>query len=281
MWTAILLAALVGVDEGRSKALTFKNVHATYGELGADRKDNKLLPGDAYHLSFDVEGFKSDDDGKIRYSMALEVTNSQGKSVYRRDARDLETVNPFGGDRVHFFPIIQVGFQHPPGEYTVSVTAKDRSTGATGVLSRKIEILAPAFGLVNLQTWYTSPSGRVQAPAGGVTGQLLTVSFSAVGFDRDATTKQANVAVELRILDENGKPTLPKSIPGALDQVPEGWVIVPMSYDLPLTRPGKFTLKLRGTDMISKKTAELTLPITVAESRSSEGTKRDSAARLD
>ena len=40
-----------------------------------------------------------------------------------------------------------------------------------------------------------------------------------------------------------------------------------MQFWLPLNRAGKFTVKLKATDVIGKKTAELSFPITVYDSK--------------
>ena len=85
--TLALSAALYAPTQGE---LTLSNARPTYGILGAARKDAdmpKLLPGDQICVSFDIENLKIGDDGKVQYSIGMEVAD---KIVsLPRNARDL------------------------------------------------------------------------------------------------------------------------------------------------------------------------------------------------
>ncbi len=77
---------------------------------------------------------------------------------------------------------------------------------------------------------------------------------------------RTNIAFEMKITDENDKPTLPKPMAGEINKgVSEEWQLIPMNFILPLNRAGKFTVHLKATDAITKKTTELKFPITVVE----------------
>ena len=112
----------------------------------------------------------------------------------------------------------------------------------------------------------TADRGVAEAvPFGGMAGQSLFCNFWIVGFERDSK-KQPNITFEVKITDENDKPTLPKAMAGEIKQgVSEDWQLIPMNFILPLNRPGKFTVHLKATDGVTKKTAELKFPITVVE----------------
>src|SRR5207248_1050493 len=83
MIPTLALAAALGLAPSQpAGALSLKNVRVTYGELGAPRNDDKLLPGDLYFIAFDIEGIKVDAAGKVSYSMAMDVTDKAGKSIF-------------------------------------------------------------------------------------------------------------------------------------------------------------------------------------------------------
>jgi len=251
--------------------LTISNVRVTYGMLGPERPDNKILPGDRYHLTFDIEGIKTDDDGKVLYTLAMEVMDSQGKRVFGQEPKDLEGGISLGGGRLPVHVFADANLSQPPGEYTIKVAVTDRSTKAVASLTRKFEILARDFGIVRLQASYDD---RIAAPLRGEAGQSLTLNFMIVGFGRgQGGNKQPDVVVEMRILDADGKPTLPKPFTGRVsDNVSGDIILLPMYFLVELNRPGKFTIELKATDRTSKKTARASLPLTVTEPRAAAGT---------
>jgi hypothetical protein len=96
----------------------------------------------------------------------------------------------------------------------------------------------------------------------GAPGEFLHVNFVAVGFDRDKA-KKPNLHVELSVLDEKGKPVLAKPATGTVTEAPETVRAIPMQFPMALNRPGKFTVELKATDAVSKKTDTLRFPLTV------------------
>src|SRR5262249_61417254 len=99
-----------------------------------------------------------------------------------------------------------------------------------------------------------------------VKGRSLLVTGALVGFQRGG--KQPNVAVELSILDESDKPVLANPFKGEIGKdVPATALSLPIQFLVPLNRAGKFTLVLKATDQLSRKTAELKFPITVVQSK--------------
>ena len=90
MLTTLALLSALSLPANQTDKLTVTNVRSTYGVLGAARPDDKVLPGDSYVLSFDIEGVKVADDGKVLYSVGMEVTDSDGKAQFKQDPRDGE-----------------------------------------------------------------------------------------------------------------------------------------------------------------------------------------------
>jgi hypothetical protein len=269
MWATLALATALNVLPAQSGTLQLKNDRAVYGELGQERKDSKVLPGDLYVLAFDIEGLKVGDDGQVRYSMVLDLLNKEGKSQFKQEPRDLEAFNALGGNRVPAFAQVTVGTDTPEGEYTVKVTVKDRATNKSETLTRKFEVLPTRFGFIRTGFSHLFPNLNVAPPAPpvAVPGQTYLVNFAIVGFALDKNRKdQPNIEASLRVLDEDGKPTLPKPFSGVANEVgPEFKNVIPMNFILALNRAGKFKLELKATDKISGKTAEQVLDLHVVE----------------
>ena len=58
MLQSMALFAALTMTPGQGAGLTLSNPRITYGELGSTRPDAKLLPGDIFFLSFDIDGIK-------------------------------------------------------------------------------------------------------------------------------------------------------------------------------------------------------------------------------
>jgi hypothetical protein len=264
MWTTCTLLAGLALAPAQAGDLTLTNVRATYGQLGAVRPDNKLLPGDIFYVAFDIEGIVVDPTGRVQYSMAMEVTDSHNKVLFKQDPRELEAVNSLGGNRLPAFAHVDVGLDQPPGTYTLKVTVTDRAARKSQSLERPFEVLARDFGLVRLSIT-GDPDVRVPVPGVGAAGQTIWVHLVAVGFQRGGDKKEPNIAFEIQALDESGQPVLPKPFPGESKELPKDLQGIPVDFPVYLNRPGKFTLNVKATDRHNKKTAEINFPLSVME----------------
>jgi hypothetical protein len=266
MWTAVAILTAVGLAPGQAGQLTLTHVRSTHGVLGPARADDKLLPGDSLVVCFDIEGVTADEDGKVEYSTAIEVTNAAGKVIYKQEPRKLEAINSLGGNSVPAYARLDIGLDQQPGDYTFKVAVTDRASGRTQTLARNVTLLPRDFGLIRLTT-SSDREGLTPAPALGA-GQPLWVNFGAVGFTREESGRQPNVAFEIRVLDEAGKPTTARPARSVVNKdVPEKALGLPMHFLLSLNRPGKFTVELLATDQVSKKKAKLSFPVTVLPAR--------------
>src|SRR5262249_31940887 len=186
--------------------LTLTNVRSTHGLLGAARPDHKVLPGDVYYLAFEIDGLQIDDSGKARYSIAIDVANGQGKTIFKQDPRNHEATNAFGGTRIPAVTRLSIGLDQAPGDYTLKLTVADLTGKGSQTLTQTVQVLPKAFGLVQFALTGDA-EGQVPVPPVGAVGQTVHVHLVGVGFSRDPARKQPNVSVELQVLDENGKPT--------------------------------------------------------------------------
>lgn len=275
MWTTLAFAAAVSLAPAQAGSLELTNVRATYGVLGAPRPDTKFLPGDQFFLAFEIDGIKVDADGNSQYSMTMEVTDSKGKVQFKQDkgTEKIQVTNYLGGNKLPAFAHVDIGLDMPAGEYTLKVSVTDLGVkgGKPAELSRKFEVLKAGFGIVRVTTSY-DPDGQLPAPMLGVVGQLVTLNFVVVGFERKEgkdKSSQPNFTVEMRILDEKGNPTLKKPIADrvpndVLKTVPANLKAIDLHFSMALNRPGNYTVELTVTDKhTDKKPVTVKVPLTV------------------
>lgn len=271
MWSSVaLLAAAMTFTPTQPGGLNLSNPRMTYGELGSPRTEAKLLPGDIFFLSFDIENIKVSESGRVRYGMAMEVIDSTNKSIFKQQPVERDDFLPLGGTRLPARAFVSIGIDQAPGTYTCRVTVTDladKDKAVTKTLEQKFDVLPRGFGVVQV---YTSADleGKTPAPLVGVAGQAMFVHFALVDFQRDPTTKQPNISIEMVIIDKDRQPTLAKPtvklIPDEADgKVDEKVVGIPMRFPVPLNREGGFLIKVTATDNISKKTTSVYLPLRV------------------
>ena len=273
MLTTLAFVAALGLTPGQSGKLELTNIRPTFGVLGATRPNLKYLPGDQMFLAYDIENIKVDSYGKVLYGMSMQVVDSKKKVWFEQkgEQEKIQAYNSLGGTRLPAFANVNIGVNQPAGEYTLRVTVTDRATKTVKELVQKFEVLSPSFGIVRLTT-SLDEKDLLPAPMIGVPGQFVYVNFVTVGFGRDAK-KQPNMSLAMRVIDEKGKPTLAKPSVGEVADLPEKVQAVPMQFQLSLNRPGRFTVELKATDNVTKKTSTLTFPLTGAEQRQIEVAK--------
>src|SRR5580658_6491289 len=103
MWATLALATALNLAPAQSGTLQLKNDRFTYGELGQERKDAKLLPGEILVVAYDIEGLKTSEAGQVQYSMILDLLNKDGKSQFKQEPEDMVATNSLGGNRVPAF----------------------------------------------------------------------------------------------------------------------------------------------------------------------------------
>ncbi|MGH7174151.1 MAG: hypothetical protein ACRELG_28110 [Gemmataceae bacterium] len=261
MWTTLALLSALSVTPGQND-LSLTHPRATLGLLGPPRSTKTISPGDILYLCFDIEGISVDEQGTVRYSTALEVSDASGKLLFKRAPEKAEAKMSLGGNRVPAYAQISVGLETPPGEYSCKITVKDLVSGKQTSLMRSAKVVAKDFALVR-----TAVSVDLDGEYPVIVfacGQGIWVHSSVVGFARDRVSKQPHVVFTLRALDERGKPIYDKPMTNAVKKdVPEKAPDVPMAFPLSLNRPGKFTVELVASDEISGKKAKISFPITV------------------
>lgn len=264
MWTLPVLAAMV-LAQPAETTLTLTNIRSTHGELGDTRTTMAHLPGDVLFVAFDIVGLTVSADSQCKYTMKLEVYDSTGKISFKNEPTQRIDFVPLGGKVLPGRVYTRIGVDQPAGDYTMKLIVTDEATKASKSFDRKFTVLPKDFGIVSV---YCSidEGGQIPAPTTGIVGQAYFIQFGMVAFARDPKKKQPSLLVEMNILDEKGQPTTkaPISTPieGGLDEQAPG---LNLRFLLPLTRPGKFTVKLKATDKVTNKVTTFELPITIIQ----------------
>jgi hypothetical protein len=275
MWTTLALMSALNWTPAQAGQMELKNVRDTYGILGQERKESTYLPGDLVVLAFDIEGLKVTDDGQVRYSMSMELTDSKGKSLFKKDPDPQGTlaVNTLGKSRLPAFALTEVGTDTAPGKYTMTVvvtdvSAKDKKDRPTVELKRDFEVKPSRFGIVRPGFTNVSLKEPQPAPPLGVPGQSLFFNFAVVGFDLKGDKMEPNVKVKMEVLDETGKAVNEKPFTGEAKQIDEEAKklrVIPFQLPMQLNRSGKFKVVVTATDEHTGKTATQTLDLKVVE----------------
>jgi hypothetical protein len=264
MLSSLALVVVLGTAAAQDAPLEIANAHATYGFLGAPRPvGGGRLPGDTIYFTFDIKNMKLDEAGRASYSLLVEVTDDKGQLIHKLGPRNAVAQNYLGGASLPCSAHLEIPLDTAPGVHHFKVTVTDRQTNKTVALERAGKVLEPDFGLVRVGT-FADREAKVPIAPIGVNGETIYVSFAPVSFARDQATKQPNLHVSLRVLDDKGQPTFAKPLSGTVDkEVPENLKILQMQFGITLNRVGNFTIELEAADKVSGKTAKVRLPLRV------------------
>jgi hypothetical protein len=264
MWATLALTTALSLAPAQTGQVELKNVRATYGTLGQKREDTQLVPGDAFVVSYDIENLTVKEDGRVLYSMGMKLTKKGNtKPEFEQPAEEKEAVNTLGGSRLPSASYVVIGTDTMPGEYTMDVTVTDRATKKSASFSKAFEVVPTKLSIVRLNL--TNENGR-PAPPIGAPGQSLLLNFGLVGFDLDTKKMQPNLAVEMTVLDEAGKPVHAKPFTGTFTEVTDEYKkYLPNQFIINLNRSGKFKMVLKATDKLTSKSVEQSLELTVLE----------------
>lgn len=271
MWASIAFMMTLQLAPQPISQIKLTNDRVTHNTLGWERKDSKsprLKPGDMFFLLFDIEGLPVGDDGRVRYTIGLELTdNKANKVVFSKPSEEQEVTASLGGKKLAASAQTGIGTETPAGNYTLKVIVGDPINKKSETLSRSFDVMPVELGFARVIPTFDDKMA-LAAPSAFFAGQSLFVNFAPVGFTLDAK-KEPNLTVKMRVLDQaTGKSVLEKPFLGGATMVPEDFKkIIPMQFILSLNRPGKFRIALEVTDNLTKKSAEQTLDFEVLEAR--------------
>jgi len=242
-------------------APTFENARFTYGPLGqARKKDEKFLPGDRVYLAGTIKGLSVDKQGMVSYTMAFEIhKKGQNKPVQKREPLAQQQLNWLGGGDVPViahWPIPRD--DESPGDYTMKLICTDTATKKSVTLSKDFTVDKTRFGFI-LTHFLGVPVA--------VAGQRIDLQYALVGFGFDKKAKKTDLTVTIRVLDENGKETLPKPLTSTInsEQADAPGIMTFNPTVIELNRPGKYKVELKAKDNTSGDEAKEVLELTVVE----------------
>lgn len=261
MWNLLLVSLSLA---GQTPTIEIVEPRATYGHLGAVRpKGGGVLPGDVVDVSFGVKNLKADENGLSKFSVAIEIRDPKGQVLFGQKPINSVAQNVFGGDIIPTSVTVSIPPNQKPSELNWTITVADRLTDAKTELKGSGKVLPADFGLVRIGT-YADAESRVPVAPTGVVGGLIYLNFSAVGFQRDAKEKKPNIEIELKVVDADGKPTLPKAMKATIrEDIPSDALQIPLHFALPLNRPGRFTVEVSARCAVSNETSSFSLPVRI------------------
>ena len=259
--TAVLLVTLTTASAHAK--LEIRDVQASHGSLGPERKSAEYIAGDQVFFRFTLAGVRTDADGRMRGEVRITVTDSKGEVVTRSEAPSQQAL-ALGGDTVPGVATVSLNLNMPPGVYEVAVVVTDLLARESAEFRRKVTCKPVEFALVRLR-FYQDARGEAPARVGGTVRQALFIRMEAVGFDR--SRGEIDVELELQVFDAEGKPLMPRPVrASAHNEKPEEVKTVDrvnLSAALPLTRAGDFVLRMTVTDTVAKKKVSFETPLRV------------------
>jgi hypothetical protein len=255
---ALLSCLLLSVLPAQEPPLEIGNPRLTYGYLGAPRpKGAGILPGDTAHITFEIKNLKLDEQSKASYSVAIEIRDDKGKLFFEQRPYNSVARNYLGGPSLPCAAHVHIPLDAKPGGMAWKITVTDRSTKQSAVLTGAGKILPADFGIVQVGL-FADAEARVPTSAIGVVGDSFYLQCAAAGFSRSQKSREPNLNVTMRILDEAGKlvPARPVTV-GINTGIPERESVVPIQFGLTLNRAGRFTIELDAQDLLTGRTARI------------------------
>jgi hypothetical protein len=265
MWVTCALLTALSVAPSQAGSLQLTNIRPTTGYFGVARSDAKVLPGDLFFVAFDIDNLEADEHGRVLYAMTIELADGNGKLQFKDGPQDREAFLTLGGNRLPAVAHAEVGTQTPPGKYSIKITVADkvRKGSTPQSFSRTFEVDKTSYGIVRPQLTYLST--MLPAPPVATVGQSLQLNCVVIGFQRDNAKKNPSLTVDVTIWDANKKPTTAKPFTQTFKDVEQDRNYLDLHWPVDLNRPGKFTVELKVTDDIAKKTSSIQFPINVLE----------------
>jgi hypothetical protein len=260
-FAAALLAALPAA--AASAKLEIRDVQASYGQLGPERKSADYFAGDEVYFRYTVTGVRTDAEGRLRGELHMTLADAEGKVLLKTDT-PIQQVPVLGAESFPGSARWTLDVDFPPGEYEATVEFADLIAKESVSFRRKFTVKAPEFAPLRVRFSHDA-EGRVPARVGGTVGQTLCVKMSAVGFD--SSKGEIEVEMEILILDAKGNPVTPKPIRTVVhNEKPEEvkqTTTIDFSAKLGLNRTGDFVLRVTLTDKMAKKKTTFEAPLRV------------------
>lgn len=258
------LAALLIAPLPALAKLEIKNVQPAYGPLGPARADDDVYPLDEYHVRYQVAGVKPDKDGKADLEVDVRLTNADGKAVYDPKPAARQLPLSLGGDAVQMSGFVTFSEKAPPGEYKLTVSVRDRTSGESAGFERKLTLKPAEFRVVALRFFHDA-DGKLPAPTTLVAGETLHYQFRAIGFD--TSRKRVGLVMRATVVGPDGKDIGARPLEARADVTDPakaaGSRHATLGGQAVLHRPGEFKLRIVVEDTVGKKETAFETPLKV------------------
>jgi VWFA-related protein len=157
---------------------------------------------------------------------------------------------------------IRLEFELPSGVYRVRASARDTSSGVSGVVAQRLEVTDPtAFRISTpiLSDAIAPPSGPSPSPEpaplahqqfAADSGHPLLCQFEVFGAARNPTTKRAQVTVQLTLADDKGR-AIGAAAPVPMAQSKDGRLRQLIALPLDRLAAGQYALTLVVEDRVA------------------------------
>jgi hypothetical protein len=258
-----IVLLLIGATAARAD-LTLRNIQASYGVLGPERKSLDYFPHDEVFFRYSITGLQTDRQGDFDVLIESRIVDENGKVI--PGSRDpVKGKLHLAGGTFTGSSTVRLANQYAPGEYTLTVMVTDNLASESVQFSRKFRVKPPELAIVAPRFFYGDTT--TPAPAGGVSGQLLRIRLKVIGFEK--TANKLDTELEVQILDADGKELLeaPKRATLSSTDPAEIRNATHLNFTelIGLNRAGSFTLRLTATDKIGNHTTMLELPLKVTQ----------------
>jgi hypothetical protein len=259
----LAILALIALPAVANAKLEIRDMQASQGQLGPERKSNEYVVGDQVYYRFTISGVRTDADGRTRAEMKIIVTDAKGKKLIS-NTFPFQQVIALGGDSFPGAASFHFDDTSMPGDYELAVEFTDLLSKETASFKRKVVCKPETFALLNVR-FFRDRDGQVPARVGGTVGERLVVKMQIVGFDR--SKDEIDVGMEVAVLDAKGKPATANPILSEFhsEKPPEVRATsrIALSANLVLNRPGDFVLRVTVTDRTTKKKVTFEAPMRV------------------
>lgn len=236
------------------------------GYLGPIRPSWDAYPTDEVFFRYFFKGVSTDNTGKTDLEVVLTLHKDPKEKPLFTTSGSLKAALPLGGGTIPSFNFFTVAQNAIPGDYTITVTARDKIANETATFKKTFAIKEPTLNIL-APRFYRDAEGKIPASAGGYVGENLHFRMRIAGFDRSMNRFSLNMRVEF--LDESDRPVDSKPLTVSVEEKdPEKVskaVAVPLNGSFLLNRVGNYRLKITAEDTLSKKTTQLIIPVKVTQ----------------
>jgi hypothetical protein len=244
--------------------LEIVTIQACHGPFGPERQSWDVYPNEELGIRFTVTGARADKEGKTDGEITIRLTNAEGKALQDRTARTRKDL-ALGGDSFIIQGAMPIAPDLKPGEYTLSISYRDRLSGETASFDRKVRCLPPSFQIL-MPRFFRDPELKVPCSAGGFVGENLQLRLHVIGFDK--SQKRVQTRMTCAIVDAGGEKVLATPVVTLAElnnpaQVADAKEVL-FRGAIALNRAGDFRLRITVDDLVGKQTTTFETPLKVS-----------------